>query len=418
MIKKYIKHAGIFLVCALALIANAKKIYAQEDYSYVVSNVPYIAEDVTFGAEGLSWKAFLQEEPACGVSYTYEVEIADNPEFSDAKKYTATKQAMELTAKQLGPQAGRYYARVRTCAMLGDGQQLQSDWSEVREFSFVAITKKNFPGLYKLLKNGGKRSTLTGTEPVTYDKNGDGWLEPAEIRDLNSIDSCDEYIKKKRKTVVKKAVDVSSLEGLEYLPNVRSISLARYSGSVLDASKVELFFLNVRQTTAKRLTVIAPTAKHVSVQASIDVKVKSMDVSRCDNAVDLLVYGNKGTKKLKLPKNKTNLKNLSLSDFKLEHLNLNSYTKLQQFYLYHTRVKTVKVKKCKDLRYIYFYFCTKLDKLELKANKKLVGADVYNTPGLTRSTVKSPKRAKVTWKKGKWWYETKKYKQLMKNMYK
>ncbi len=416
MRNKYIKHAGALLICAMALTANVKMIQAQEDDSYLVSNVPYIAEDVTFGAEGLSWKVHLQEAPACGVSYTYDVEIADNPEFSDAKKYTATKQGLELTDKELGKQAGRYYARVRTCAALGDGQQFQSDWSQVREFSFVAITKKNFPGLYKLLKNGGKRSTLTGAEPVTYDKNGDGWLDSAEIRDLNSIDSCDEYIKKKGKTVVKKAVDVSSLEGLEYLPNVRSISLARYSGSVLDASKAELFFLNVRKTTAKKLTVIAPTAKHVSVQASIDVKVTSMDVSRCDNAVDLLVYGNKGTKKLKLPKNKTNLKVLSLSDFKLNHLNLNSYTKLQQFYLYHSRVKSIKVQKCKDLRYIYFYFCTKISKLDLKANHKLIGADVYQTPGLTRSSVKRPKGAKVTWKKGKWWYSTKKYKALMKEL--
>ena len=414
MIKKYIKHVGALLICALALTANVKMVQAQEDYSYLVSNVPYIAEDVTFGAEGLSWKAFLQEAPECGVSYTYEVEIADNAEFSGAKKYTVAKQGLELTADRLGQQAGHYYARVRTCA--GDGQQFQSDWSQVREFSFVAITKKNFPGLYKLLKNGGKRSTLTGAEPVTYDKNGDGWLDSAEIRDLNSIDSCDEYTKKKGKTVVKKAVDVSSLEGLEYLPNVRSISLARYSGSVLDASKVELYFLNVRKTTAKKLTVIAPTAKHVSVQASIDAKVKSMDVSRCDNAVDLLVYGNKGTKKLKLPNNKTKLKVLSLSDFKLNHLNLNSYTKLQQFYLYHSRVKSVKVQKCKDLRYIYFYFCTKIGKLDLKANKKLIGADVYQTPGLTRSSVKRPKGAKVTWKKGKWWYSTKKYKALMKEL--
>ena len=92
---------------------------------------------------------------------------------------------------------------------------------------------------------------------------------------------------------------------------------------------------------------------------------------------------------------------------------MNSYKNLQQLYLYRCDAKSVKVNKCKDLRYIYICQCEKIKSLNLKSNKKLRGADFYQSPGLTKKTVKKSKSGKYTWNKGRWWEETAAYKKDM-----
>ncbi len=417
MMKKRLKYASALLLFTLAFATNAKTICAQEDYSYLVSNVPYVREMVKLGEEGLTWEPGIYVEDGVVDKVTYEIEIADNADFANPQKFDATEPELTLSKKIFGQQGGRYYARVRNCVTTVDGQQLYSDWSEAMEFVCVAITKRNFPGLYKILKNGSRKSTLTGTEKVVYDKNGDAWLDPEEIQGIYSLDTADVYKKKNGKYTVTKAPTISNLKGIEYLSQVCSISFARYGGKKFDVSKNKVDFINIRAVTAKKITVIAPQAENVSIQSDEGVKVSSMDVSQCGNAVNLLVYGNEGTKKLKLPQNKTKLKILSLSEFGFRNLNMNAYKNLRQLYVYDSKIRTVQVNKCKKLNYIYFYFGWKINRLNLASNRNLVGADFVKTPGLTRNTVKRPKGAKVTWGKGKWWYSTKRYKKFMAKLY-
>ena len=68
--------------------------------------------------------------------------------------------------------------------------------------------------------------------------------------------------------------------------------------------------------------------------------------------------------------------------------------------------------KCKKLQYLYFYYCDNMKKLDVRANKKLTGMDFYYCDGIQKTQVKTPKKTKVTYNKGKWWYQTKAWQRL------
>lgn len=232
-----------------------------------------------------------------------------------------------------------------------------------------------------------------------------------------SIDTANTSKKVNGVNKIIKATNISSFQGVEYFYNIHSIHVARFSGKKADLSKSSVSSVWMTGVSSKQITVITPTAKTVHVEADLNNKMTKMDLSKCSNAVDIDAYGNEGTKTLKLPKNKKKLKILSISEIGVNSLNVNAYTKLQQLYVYDSDVKSVKVNKCKNLRYIYFWHCNKIKSLNLKSNKKLRGADFYKTPGLTKSTVKRPKNGKYTWDQGKWWYSTSAYKKDMKKLY-
>lgn len=170
--------------------------------------------------------------------------------------------------------------------------------------------------------------------------------------------------------------------------------------------------------TSKQLTLIAPNATQISILEPLKDNTQ-IDLSKCSNVVELGVVADntKGTKVLKLPKEKSNLRILKLAKIQLKTIDMNAYTNLQQLFMYRCEAKNVKVNKCKNLRYIYLCQCDKIKSLNLKSNNKLRGADFYKSPGLTKKTVKKSKSGKYTWNKGRWWEETAAYKKDMEEIY-
>ncbi len=421
MFKMTMKKAILMFVCLLGVCGVSQVAYAT-DYSYMTNQAPEIYETPSMDKEGnatITWFSVASQPEESNVTLSYDVELAKSAEFVSPTQYSASINTLKLNKSVFGTNGGKFYVRIRTVVSItGDNPSVTtSAWSETKEMVFVKINKTNFPGMYKVLKNGGQYNGEKGVKKIKFDKNGDSWLDPSEVQNITTLGTMDTYKKKKGKSKLVKATNISSFKGIEYLTSVSTVSIDRYSGKKADLSKCNAYYVNIEGVSAKQLTVNAPNAQIIYIQPDIDTKVTKIDVSKCKNVVDLLVYGNKGTKTLKLPKNKDKLKVLSLSEYGFKSINLNGYTNLQQVYFYECNVKSVKVNKCKDLRYIYFYYCDNIKSLNLKSNKKLRGADFYHSPGLTKTTVKRPKNGKYTWNKGKWWYDTAKFKKDMNKMF-
>ena len=411
----------MLLIGLLLVIGDVKMVQAQ-DFSYLISTSPAIYEVSGLDKDGnstIQWTS-VNDSSLEGVAVlVYEVQVAKNATFADVKQYSVKEANLKLNKSEFGKNGGKFNVRVRKVVDYMDETMadLVSDWSEPKEMTVVKINKTNFPGMYNVLKNGGKYNSTNGAKKIAYDQNKDGWLDAEEINDIWILGTLN--ITKKVNGVYKttKAPNISSFKGIEYFTNLSTVNIARYSGKTADLSKCPARWVDIRGITAKQFALNAPNAKSVIVEAAYDTKMTKLDVSKCKNAVEMTAYGNNRTKTLKLPKNKKKLKVLSISEIGAKNLNLNAYTKLQQLYVYECDAKSVKVNKCKELRYIYFYYCDKIKSLDLKSNKKLRGADFYKTPGLTSSTVKRPKNGKYTWNKGKWWYSTSVYKKDMKKIY-
>ena len=409
---------GFMVVIGFALISSNGITVQAEDYSYLVDQPPQFYELPGLNKKGnalIEWTSMTDPSlDGVGTIY-YEVQVAKNTSFTDAKQYITQESALTLSTSDFGKNGGRFHVRVRRIVDFVDETMpdLMSPWAESEEMIFVKINKTNFPGLYNVLKKGGQYSSPNGVAKIDFDQNDDGWLDPLEIRDIWILGTITETKKVNGKYKTTKATNISSFKGIEYFTRLSSVSIARYSGKTADLSESPAKSVWIRGITAKQFTINAPNAINVLVEADYGTKMTQLDVSRCKNAVDLTVYGNDGTKKLKLPKSKKNLRVLSLSEIGTKSLNMNEYTNLQQVYFYECEATSIKVNKCKNLRYIYFYYCDNIKSLNLKSNKKLRGADFYKTPGLTKSTVKRPKNGKYTWNTGKWWYKTAAYKKDM-----
>ncbi|MBQ9983456.1 MAG: hypothetical protein IJP29_02595 [Lachnospiraceae bacterium] len=408
------------IVFALMGICSFSHMVQAENLSDFSNGSIMIYDDATLedGKTTIRWNA-IALPTGSSATFSFDVELADNRQFIDAEQYSTNMTALTIEQSAFGDHGGRFYVRVRVVMHTTgeDATTTAGDWCTPAEMVYIKINKNNFPGMYKVLKNGGKYNSSNGVKKIDYDQNGDGWLDPEEINDIWMLGTLN--ITKKVNGVYKttKAPDVSSFKGIEYFTNLNSVHIARYSGKTADLSKCPARWVDIRGITAKQFTLNAPNAKDVIVEASHDTKMTKLDVSKCKNVIDLTAYGNNGTKTLKLPKNKKKLKVLSVSEIGAKSLNLNAYTKLQQLYVYDCDVKSVKVNKCKNLRYIYFWYCDNIKSLNLKSNTKLRGADFYKTPGLTATTVKKSKSGKYTWNKGKWWYGTSAYKKDMKKLY-
>lgn len=413
-----------FLVWSLCLpsasVSAAEQSMSNEGITYEVRAPFFDYHEFALGKDGtfeVAWNNYDIGYPDNVSDFGYVLELADNNKFQNAKSYALNKSSITFNKSVLGKNGGTYYLRLKTRFKNTSGVLTDTKWSETKKIKALAINKKNFPGIYKLLKNGGRDMDMNGKiKKIVYDTNSDGWLDTKEIDDVLQLET--EMISKKKNGVrrAQPSLKLSSLKGIEHLPNVGIVSLAHYSGTKIDVSKNKVWSLWVRGITSKKITVKAPDAKTVHIESKYSNSLKKMDLSACKSAVTIDAYGSKKTKSIKLPKVKKNLKVLSISDAKYKTLNLNKYKNLQQLYLYSCDVKRMKINKCKDLRYLYFFFVDKIKSVNVKANKKLRGIDMYSTPTLKKGNIKRPKKTKVTRQKGKWWYSTKAYKKDMKKL--
>ncbi len=353
----------------------------------------------------VSWAFGSSDGYAYDIKYT-ELQYSASAKFKNAKttKITNESSSYNVSHKKVKTYNGKLYARVRMLYVTNSGEKVYGPWSNSVCVKLVKISKKNFPGLYKTLKSGtyqtyvGKNGSDFKLKTFYYDKNQDGWLDEEEIRYIYSLDLED---------------PVSSLKGVGYLTSLASITLKEYTGTKADFSNNPgLYYITIERQKSSEITIVSPTAKHIGIyQYTQWDKLSKIDLSGCSNAVEITAYGNSQHKvtSLVLPKKKSSLRVLSISDLKCSTLNLNSYKNLEQLYLYSSDVSNVKLTKCKNLKYLYLYYCSSIKSLDVTANTKLKGVDLYKNTSLTKDHLKAPKKAKVTTNTGKWWYETDSY---------
>lgn len=348
-------------------------------------------------------------ESPSGNKVTCEVQMADNSKFKNAKKFTTKNTYINIARSKFGKNGGTMYFRVRFYDTF-NGKKVYSAWSEVKDYNFVKINKKNFPGMYELLKKGGCAYEMESNSYVTqvYDTNKDGWLDPKEIFNISNIENRQQYENHQPLPMIQ----VSSLEGIKYFKALQSICLAQYSGTKADFSKnQQLFNIDIYGLTSKSIQVISPTARTVSVEPTYSNKgFEKMDLSKCKNAQTIYVYVSKNTHTLKLPTYKKNLRFLSISDYNVATLDFNSYVNLEQIYLYECDLTKLNINKCKNLHYLYFYYCHKISGIDVRANKNLRGIDAAYCDKLTKSKIVAPVNTKVTEDQGKWFMQTEEYK--------
>ena len=365
----------------------------------------YIDNEITLddGEATIKWRGYSDQ-------FSYEIGLADNPDFMNANLYSSDTLEVTIPQADFGEHGGKFYLRIRAvcCDPERDDYGIPGDWGATVELIFVKIDKTNFPGMYKLIKNGATSiNIITGAEEtIIFDKNEDGWLDPVEAGNVYQIITTDrgKMVNGKHKLI--KATSVSSFDGIEYFPNLNSLQIYRYSGKKADLSNCTAKNIYLHRFTAKQLTVVAPNAKTIYFREPLKDNA-TLNLGKCSSAEEIGVIAEtnneKGLSKLTLPKETSNLKDLTLYKVHVSNLNLNSYTNLEELYLYRCNTKTLKVNKCKQLQYLYICECKKMNSLNLKSNKNLIGADFYNSPGLTKKTVKKSTSGTYTWNKGDWW---------------
>lgn len=413
----------------LTIFGNVCSVKAATDTnSETTSDIASITiyDDATRNKNGtvkFQWNCFVHNIDTETSVVSYELQSGKDDTFTDVTTWKTSDTSYFIPKSFFGKNGGTYYARVRVHATTKDGTHMVSNWSETKKYSIVAINKTNFPGLYKLLKNGGSRYESDGAsgsvlKKIKYDTNKDGWLDTKEIFSLTNLDTVNIDTKKNGTYTITPSCKVTSFEGVEYLEQLSWIHLAHFSGTSIDLSKnksVTYVFLNGVCST--HITVNAPTAKEVCIQTADQAKMLKIDLSKCDKAIDITAYGQNETKKLILPTETKHLKILSISDMKMKTLDVNDYSNLKQLYIYRTSLKKISVNKCVNLHYLYLFCCEDIHSLDLSRNKKLKGIDLYNTDCLMTSNVKKNKSTKLTREKGKWWYETESYRKEMENLY-
>ena len=368
-----------------------------------VLNKNYVDTDKQYTNVG--WAFDSSDGYSYDIKYT-ELQYSASAKFKNAKttKIKNAYSSYNVSHKKVKTYNGRLYARVRTLYVTNSGEKVYGPWSNSVCVELVKISKKNFPGLYKTLKSGtyqtyvGENGSDFKLKTFYYDKNQDGWLDEEEIRYIYSLDLED---------------PISSLKGVGYLTSLASITLKEYTGTKADFSNNPgLCYITIERQKSSEITIVSPTAKRISIyQYTQWDKLSKIDLSGCSNAVEITAYGNSQHKvtSLVLPKKKSRLRVLSISDLKCSTLNLNSYKNLEQLYLYSSDVSNVKLTKCKNLKYLYLYYCSSIKSLDLTASTKLKGVDLYKNTSITKDRLKAPKKAKVTTNTGKWWYETDSY---------
>ena len=344
-----------------------------------------------------------------------EFEYSASPKFKDAEKVTVARTlhggdaSYTFSNKKIKKYNGQLYVRTRELYVTDSDTEIYGPWSEPVSIVRVKLSKKNFPGLYKALKSGTynayvrKGDSSYTLKEFPYDTNQDGWLTSDELSHISNLTVSD---------------SLSDLKGIEYLTSLWNITLNKFTGTKADFSNnPKLSHITIERQESKEITIISPTATYISVTENFYKDLKKIDLSACDNAVEITADGGQGTlTTLKLPKEKSNLRILSISSLKCDTLDLNAYKNLEQLYIYGGSISSINVKKCKELRYCYLFYCSTIKSLDLSANTKLKGADFYKNDKLTVSNVKAPKKAKITSNTGKWWYDTDSYEKDMKRI--
>lgn len=281
------------------------------------------------GKAKLSWeKIYLPSSKLAKI--TYQVQMADNPDFKNATTYKTTKTSLSIAKSKLGTNGGKFYFRLRAYDS-ASGEKVYSDWSATAEYSFVKINATNFPGLHMVLKNGIVKYDAEGNKSTTvFDTNKDGWLDPAEISEINEIVILQGSFPGENGWVYVDSEAVSSLEGLEYLSYVSTVDVDNFTGTQVDLTDTNVDRLSIGNYAGASLQIIAPRTDEIEVDVDYEnAYLTSLDLSECNWAKSIWVNGCSETRLLKLPKCKWRLKTLRLNNLTINEADLNVYSNLK-----------------------------------------------------------------------------------------
>ena len=400
----------------------------------------------------------------------FEIQVCTDPTYPakkvttyKTKKYvngvSGTQYTYRIPLSVLGKNGGKLYARIRAYgtikmtdeqtdeqSALHAGDPVYSDYQEVDCWSgyyistnveehmerdyceYVKINKHNFGGMYELLKKGFYDCDSKGRKSY-YDKNHDGWLDPSEIREITIISNYT-YEKYDKSYGMQYGTELyqcklANLKGLKYLPWVSVLRIRDYTGSSLDLSKYRhISDVDIREFWQRGFRLNAPYAKVIAVCSETggswqQAKLESVDVSKCKNVVYLTIDGSVFQYlKTKLPKSADNLRWISIAHSSARSIDLNKYKKLNLAYFYSNKFRQCKMKRCTELKYVYFYGMNDVRSVDLRNAKSLKGADICYCGGLNNRRLKAVKTARVTKNKGCWWETTNSWKKLVDQIYK
>lgn len=287
----------------------------------------------------------------------------------------------------------------------------------------IKIDKDHFPGMYQLLLKGYYSYNQYG-EKQYYDANKDGYLDQSEIQKIYSLTNANlkytdtgyysEYGYKKYQA------KLTSFDGLEYLTNVSSIDISGCTMKMIDLSdNTFVKRIKISMPNVSTLCVNAPYIRSIIIQSDNygsdkNVKLKSVDISKCTKIVEIDISGSYYKYiGIKMPKKAPDLLSSSISYVSNKTIDFNGYKNLRQVYFYACKAKTMKLNACNQLLFAYFYFSDNVSSVNLANAKSLIGSDIYYCKKLKSSNLKVRKGAKVTTNKGKWWYGTDPYNDLL-----
>lgn len=390
---------------------------------------------------------------------------ADQVKTYTVKQYTDGADGTEYTYKipvsVLGKNGGKLYGRIRAygtiktiTSVYGDveptalqvGDVVYGDYQDLKcwygyttysnfeeEMSrdhceYVKINKTNFGGMYSLIKDGFYYCDSKGKKSY-YDKNHDGWLDPSEIKEINTLSN---YSYKKYATGYEVLwgtemyqCKISDLKGLKYLPWVSYIDIRDYTGTKLDLTNYRhIRTVSMCEFWQSKFQLIAPYAKQIKINSETGgswkkAKLSSVDVSKCTSAVKITVGGSVFRYiTTKLPKETKNLRWISLSYSGEKEIDLNKYKNLEIAYFYSGVFAECELDQCTKLKYAYFYRLDTIKSVDLRKAKGLKAVDIYGCKNLNVNKVKTVKTTKKTVGKGRQWETTDTWRNLVDSIYK
>lgn len=265
----------------------------------------------------------------------------------------------------------------------------------------IAINDHNFNGLKAFAKK--------------QDTDGDGYLSTAELCKVVHIND-------DTNQDGKADIKITGLGGIENFPNVTIVSLLKYPKSKLAIPKSSsVKWLTLYDVNTKSLKLDAPSVQSIQLLSrkwSFKGKLKKLDISSCSSLVKFENnYGTANITQLKLPKEKSKLRSISLCKIKRSSLDLSKYKNLQEVTVLISSMKSVNLNQCKKLLYVYFYGCEKLKNVKVKKASKLRCLNWYNCSSLKKSGIKTAGKGKIAGGKGTYWSGTKKYKKFYSSLF-
>lgn len=265
----------------------------------------------------------------------------------------------------------------------------------------IAINDSNFKGLIAFARK--------------QDTDGDGYLSMAELSKVVEI-------KDDTNQDGKADIKITGLGGIENFPNLIAVSLLRYSKSKLTIPKgSSVKWLTLYDLNTKSLKLDAPGVQNIQLlfrKWSFKGKLEKLDISNCSKLVKFQNnYGTAQITQLKLPKEKSKLRSISLCKIKRDSLDLSKYKNLQEVTVLVSPMKSVNLNKCKKLLYVYFYDCGKLKSVKADKASKLRYLNWYRCGSLKKSGIKTAGKGKIAGGEGSYWMNTKKYKKFYSSLF-